>query len=307
MIATHLSVPSRAKLLHENTRFIFAFIILHKKEVEPLRVSEYLQRETTITFDSLLRYHYQQAHNELLLHLGTHPTQVFNGLKNLALLDKNFKGQVETNEEMANYLQPRILGVLAFFDSLFLKPHVPLEEKKLALQSLVSIIRLMGVKIISGIRHKIMNTLRMGLKFKDRGFVEISCRAWNCFVRSIDICFLGQMLPQIVATLLPLLNELPKQVAEIFNYLIVDNRMALKAFFHDIYFLPEMPELSEANKVLQQFSSAADAGSNIHSQLSHAMKGIQHESLDVRLHAMSKLKKLLQENMVSTITDYWQC
>ena len=299
MIATHLSIPSRAKLLNDSTRFIFVYLVLYKKEGEIQRVSDYLERETTIPFGSLLKVHYQRVHNELLLHLSTHRGQVFRGLKTLAQHDNQQKGQIKTNEEMANYLQPRILGVLAFFDSQLMNASVPMEEKKLALQSLVSIIDLMGVKIISGIRHKIMNTLRIGLSFKGKEFMEISCRAWNCFVRSIDICFLGQMLPQIVATLLPLLNQLPKQTAEIFNYMIVENRKALKSHFHDIYFLPEMPELAEANKVLRQLSDHAESSKDIQGQLRHTMKGIQHESLDVRLHALSKLKKLLQEQTVS--------
>ena len=303
MIATHLSIPSRAKLLNDNTRYIFSYIVLYKKEAELPRVSDYLQRETTITFDSLLRYHYQRVHNELLLHLSTHYSQVFRGLKILATHDDNFKGSIKTNEEMASYLQPRILGVLAFFDGQLLTSSVPMEEKKLALQSLVSIIGLMGVKIISGIRHKIMNTLRIGLQFTDREFVEISCRAWNCFVRSLELPFLGQMLPQIVATLLPMLAQLPKQSAEIFNFMIVDNRTALKKHFHDIYFLPELPELTEANKVLKQLSDSPSSAADFRGNVVHTLKGIQHESLDVRVHALSKLKKLLQEQTVSKVTD----
>ena len=204
---------------------------------------------------------------------------------------------------MASYLQPRILGVLAFFDGQLLTSSVPMEEKKLALQSLVSIIGLMGVKIISGIRHKIMNTLRIGLQFTDREFVEISCRAWNCFVRSLELPFLGQMLPQIVATLLPMLAQLPKQSAEIFNFMIVDNRTALKKHFHDIYFLPELPELTEANKVLKQLSDSPSSAADFRGNVVHTLKGIQHESLDVRVHALSKLKKLLQEQTVSKVTD----
>lgn len=41
--------------------------------------------------------------------------------------------------------------------------------------------------------------------------------------------------------------------------------------------------------------------SDFKSRLEHTMQGIQHESLDVRLHALPKLKKLLQEERVSRI------
>ena len=41
---------------------------------------------------------------------------------------------------------------------------------------------------------------------------------------SLELPLLGQMLFQIVATLLPLLLQMPRQVADIINYMVVDNR-----------------------------------------------------------------------------------
>ena len=41
---------------------------------------------------------------------------------------------------------------------------------------------------------------------------------------SVDLTSMGPMLSQIIVTLLPLLNALPRKVAEIFSYLIVENR-----------------------------------------------------------------------------------
>jgi hypothetical protein len=40
----------------------------------------------------------------------------------------------------------------------------------------------------------------------------------------LELPLLGQMLFQIVATLLPLLQEMPRQVADIITYMVVDNR-----------------------------------------------------------------------------------
>ena len=45
---------------------------------------------------------------------------------------------------------------------------------------------------------------------------------------SVDVPSLGPMLSQILVCLLPLLRQLSKQVADIFVYLIVDNRYAGK-------------------------------------------------------------------------------
>ncbi|XP_060578307.1 serine/threonine-protein kinase ATR-like [Ruditapes philippinarum] len=297
LIATKLSVVSRSKLLINNTKYVFSYLVRFKQKEADLQAAiQYLQKETKFELADLLRIDFQRVHNELLLHLGTNYSQVFHGLKILSSYDIQYKdGPITTSEEMANYLQPRLLGVLAQFDSQLLQSSIPMEEKRPALDSLISIIRLMGSKNISSIRHKVMNTLRIGLQFTDKEFTEISCKGWNCFVRSLELPFLGQMLPQIIATLLPLLKQLPKQVAEIFNYMIVENRNALKSHFHDIYFLPDMPELTEANTVLKKYSDGPSSQSDFKSRLEHSMQGIQHDSLDVRLHALSKLKKLLKD------------
>ena len=47
------------------------------------------------------------------------------------------------------------------------------------------------------------------------------------FIFSVDIGGLGSVLAQICVSLQPLLHHRPKQVAEIFNFLIVDNRQAV--------------------------------------------------------------------------------
>lgn len=52
-----------------------------------------------------------------------------------------------------------------------------------ALESLVCIMRLMGPKHITGVRVKIMTTLKIGLRYKDHGFQLLSCRAWDSYVR----------------------------------------------------------------------------------------------------------------------------
>ena len=41
---------------------------------------------------------------------------------------------------------------------------------------------------------------------------------------SVDISALGPMLAQVTVCLMPLIKQLPQQVAETLNYLIVENR-----------------------------------------------------------------------------------
>nr|XP_034325117.1 serine/threonine-protein kinase ATR isoform X2 [Crassostrea gigas] len=298
MIATVLDLPSRMKLLLEYIKHVFAYLVCFCQRSEMERAIIFLQNETDLELAELLRMNFQVVHQELLLYLSTHYSQVFNGLRHLSTYDHNYSGpkDIKTSEQMADYLQPRLLGVIAFFDSQLLNARIPLSDKRLTMESLTAIIKLMGKKHIGTIRHKVVGTLRIGLQFTDREFIEINCRAWNCFVKSLELSVLGQMMSQIIATILPLLEYLPKQVAEIINFIIVDSRAALKDWFHEIYFLPDIPELKDANTVLKKYTQEGPSSqSDFGTKLKHTIKGVQHESLDIRIHALSQLRSLLQQ------------
>ncbi|ESO92356.1 hypothetical protein LOTGIDRAFT_190706 [Lottia gigantea] len=304
LLATNLSSANRKMMIIHNAKYIFSHIIRYCQDSDMATIIKYLQSEAKFDLASLLRLDFQRVHNVLLLHLGTNHKEVFNGLKILSEFDDQYKGPtISSQEEMADYLEPRLLGVLAFIDFQLMNPYIIIEDKRLALESLTAIIRLMGPKHISSIRHKVLNTLRLGLQFKDTVFVENSCRAWNCFIHSLDVNLLGQMLSQITATLLPLLQQLPKQMADIFHYMIVENRKELHTHFNEIYFLPDIPELVDANAVLKQFTEGPSSQSDLKTRLEHSLKGIAHESLDVRIHALTKLRKLIHEEK-DTLYEY---
>ena len=59
--------------------------------------------------------------------------QVFSGLAMLALRDDAYKGPrpITRSEDMADFLQPKLLGILAFFDSQLLNSRIPIQNKKL--------------------------------------------------------------------------------------------------------------------------------------------------------------------------------
>lgn len=296
ILATLLQVPSRKKLLISSTKYIFSYLIRHHNEQEIAKALQFHFAETEIELTYLLRIDFQRVHNELLLYLSTNYAKVFEGLQRLCSYDDFYTGQITTTEDMANYLQPRLLGILAFFDSQLLITSIPIEEKKLTLNSLNSIIKLMGAKHITFVRYKIMNTLRISLRFDEKDFLVIACQAWNSFIRNVELPALGDMLSPISATLLPLIQQLPAQSAEIFNYLIIENKDALCSHFQEIYFLPDIPELSNVNYVLKQYSSSLSSQSDLRTKITHTLRGVTHESLDVQIHALSNLRDLLHSS-----------
>ncbi|XP_070572431.1 serine/threonine-protein kinase ATR-like isoform X2 [Ptychodera flava] len=167
-----------------------------------------------------------------------------------------------------------------------------------ALKSLVSVMKLMGPRHITAVRVKVMTTLKIGLRYKDIEFSELNCIAWDCLVHSVELSSLGPMLSQIIVTLLPLLHQLPEKVAEIYRYLIVENREALQEHFHEIYFIPDIPELAGVNAVLQEYKEDSASG-DLCTHLKRAIQHVSHESLDVRIYALEKLKHLLHNNQAA--------
>ncbi|KAJ7409859.1 hypothetical protein WISP_111676 [Willisornis vidua] len=308
-IAKQLNV-NRREILINNFKYIFSHLVCSCTKDELERALHYLKNETEIELGSLLRQDYQGLHNELLLRIGEHYQQVFNGLSILASFashDDPYRGprEITSPEQMADYLQPKLLGILAFFNMQLLSSSVGIEDKKMALNSLRSLMKLMGPKHISSVRVKMMTTLRTALRYKD-DFPELCCRAWDCFVRSLDHSYLGSLLSHVIVVLLPLIHIQPKETTAIFHFLIVENRDAVRDFLHEIYFLPDLPELKEIQIVLQEYRKESSKSTDLQTALQLSMRAIQHENVDVRIHALTSLKETLyrnQEKLIKYVTD----
>ncbi|XP_013910306.1 PREDICTED: serine/threonine-protein kinase ATR [Thamnophis sirtalis] len=304
MIAKQLNV-NRREILINNFKYIFSHLVCFCSKDELERALHYLKNETEIELGSLLRQDFQGLHNELLLRLGEHYQQVFNGLSILASFASNddpYQGpkDITSPEQMADYLQPKLLGILAFFNMQLLSSSIGIEDKKMALNSLMALMKLMGPKHITAVRVKMMTTLRTGLRYKD-DFPQLCCKAWDCFVRCLDQSHLGSLLSHVIVALLPLIHVQQKETAAIFHFLIVENRDAVQDFLHEIYFLPDHPELKEIQIVLQEYRKETSRSTDLQTVLQLSMKAIQHENVDVRIHALTSLKETLYKNQETVI------
>ncbi len=122
----------------------------------------------------------------------------------------------------ADFLKPKLLGVLAFFNSVL--TYNDMDERRLALQSLVSLMQLMGPSHITVVRLKIMAILRLGMKIDQDNFADLCCSGWEYFVHNVDLKTLGPLLGQIVVTLFPFLDKCANKVAAIFKFLLIENK-----------------------------------------------------------------------------------
>ncbi|XP_019714380.1 serine/threonine-protein kinase ATR-like, partial [Hippocampus comes] len=116
----------------------------------------------------------------------------------------------------------------------------------------MALMRLMGSKHISSVRVKMMTTLRTGLRYRE-DFPLLCCQTWECFVRSVETAHLGPLLSHVIVALLPLIPLQPKETAAIIRFLILDNREEVNDYLHEIYFLPDHPELKDIHTVLQNY------------------------------------------------------
>ncbi|GLD47879.1 serine/threonine-protein kinase ATR [Lates japonicus] len=292
---------NRREILINNFKYIFSHLVCSCTKQELERAFHYLQSETEIELGSLLRQDFQGLHNELLLRLGEHYQQVFNGLAILASFASNddpYQGprDITTPERMADYLQPKLLGILAFFNMQLLSSSAgEKDRKKLALTSVMALMRLMGSKHISSVRVKMMTTLRTGLRYRE-DFPLLCCQTWDCFVRSVEPAHLGPLLSHVIVALLPLIPLQPKETAAIIRFLILDNREEVNDYLHEIYFLPDHPELKDIHTVLQDYKKLTASSSDLAAALQLSMRAVQHENVDVRIHALTSLRDMMHSN-----------
>ena len=62
--------------------------------------------------------------------------------------------------------------------------------------------------------------------------------------------------------------------------------------------MPDLPELKDVNAVLKEHRDDPSSQPDLHMQIKQSLKGVTHESVDVRVHALSKLRDLLHKNQV---------
>eukprot|EP00064_Thunnus_orientalis_P014791 superscaffoldBa00002629_g14838 len=300
---------NRREILINNFKYIFSHLVCSCTKEELEKAFHYLQSETEIELGSLLRLDFQGLHNELLLRLGEHYQQVFNGLAILASFassDDPYQGprDITIPDHMADYLQPKLLGILAFFNMQLLSSSAgEKDRKKLALTSVMALMKLMGSKHISSVRVKMMTTLRTGLRYRE-DFPLLCCQTWDCFVRSVEPAHLGPLLSHVIVALLPLIPLQPKETAAIIRFLILDNREEVNDYLHEIYFLPDHPELKDIHTVLQNYKKLTASSSDRAAALQLSMRAVQHENVDewlLRQVCASEAVEPVISNLVSVL------
>ncbi|XP_047134569.1 serine/threonine-protein kinase atr isoform X1 [Hydra vulgaris] len=289
-----LTNQNRREMMFNNFTYIFSYLIRSIVKHDELEVClRFLQEETDVELSSLLLSDKHRIYNQLLLYISVNREQVVESFSILASNDPSYKGpkDFKSDQDLALFLHPKLLAVLAFFNSVL--TNNPNYEKKIALKSIICLFNIMGAKYITPVRLKVMAILKLALKFKTE-FPEICCSAWSCFIKNIDIDCIGPLLSHLIAAILPLLDDCPNQVADIFNFLIVENRSSLSVSFKDIYFVPQHPVLANCGEILASHQLRVSNINDFKAKIKYTCLGIDNENEDVRNFALMHLTTTLQ-------------
>ncbi|XP_011503709.1 PREDICTED: serine/threonine-protein kinase atr-like [Ceratosolen solmsi marchali] len=232
--------------------------------------------------------------SELMLHFHSQQEKVLNHLQFLSKFDDQQNINFKTKNEIAEYLNSMLHGVLVTFDA---NLGLNTEEltQKFALASLTQVINFMGSNYITQYKYKILATLRTALIFTRPGFRKLACDAWNAFLRNTCIRELGPILATICMSLMPLLETYPKETNAMLEYILIKNKQLVQEHISDLFFINDLKVSSNISTLIINYIKQTKP-KTLEENLHLWIKRIIHQTDEVRLKALLYLQQFLAEN-----------
>ncbi|KAK3922870.1 Serine/threonine-protein kinase ATR [Frankliniella fusca] len=297
-----------ADLIKENFQFIYPYVFLNETDEVVESCVKVMERMAGTNAQRLIVSSLNTAHAEFLLHYHCKKERVEEGICQLIHVLENKSSTSSRSKtplqqaDIAKHLEQRFLGVLVHFDSLLESSNSEESGKIKALQSLPQIIRLMGPKYITPVRLKVLSTLRTALRLTHCDFPHYSCGAWEAFIHSVDIYKIGPLLGTIAASLLPLLEQFPDEIASMLEWLVVEHEHELSNHIPDLFFLPDTPILHNVFRIVNhhvlKMRRNLNDSENLADYLQQPLRFITHDNVDMRRHGLEYLLSLLKEKQV---------
>ena len=197
-----------------------------------------------------------------------------------------------SDHEMAEYLSKMFLGIMYFIQTTLSKEPA----KRLPIVRSFSVLLERVQHNLKGLRPKVIATLKKLMAYPE---LQIeACRAWDTFVRRLDLKSLGSVLADVVVNLLPFVH-LPDTVATvvgIFEYLLVTHLAHVREHLHEIPLLPDIPELELVRAHCQNNTNLQV---DFKPRLTSLTAAVAHDNVEVRLSALTQLLQLLSLHRAS--------
>lgn len=289
---------SVADLLIEKFPYIYTRIYLYEKEPATQKCYGIIEKITNMTILNLTEKHFRVILTEFLLQYCCNPEKVLNACRYLANHDPDsstYKGNANlTTSQIADFLNPKFFGVLAYFDSKLINNKIALSVKRKALQSFPDIMNLMGAKYLTPLRFKVLATLRSALSLAQE-FPKILALAWSAFIHNIDSMSLGSLLSNLAVSLLQQFDYAPHEINKIFQYLVLNNENLLSAHISDLFFL-EDSKISEKVKIVIKRHVRRTQPSGFLDKIRWYLQYLDQDIPNVKAYAFLCIDNLLKQN-----------
>jgi hypothetical protein len=163
-------------------------------------------------------------------------------------------------------------------DRLLINCSTSYGEKITAVESLIVLIKLMGNQCITLYRVKIFATIKLIVSesfYSIINLIKLGLEAMMQFIRAVDDSYLSSQLLAISALILPLMHKklLPNETAILFKELIKTHKNSpqFQSAFKHLYFIPEIPELSELNNVLKPYITIPNRTEDVYKSILSAL------------------------------------
>lgn len=196
---------------------------------------------------------------------------------------------------IAEYIAARFLGVLTYF-SMFIPTDLERKKQHEMLLSLGELIRFMDSKQITPFRFKILTVLRTALGIHREELREICAHVWKIFIYAVDVQSMGPLLSTIVVSLEPLLLTHADIVDELLKYLIISNCSLLSIYITDLFFIEDTGCSRDIKEFVAGHLHTIRGRETFEARFHHLSKQINHENMEIRVHALRYLTILFSQN-----------
>ncbi|XP_068631581.1 serine/threonine-protein kinase ATR-like [Battus philenor] len=281
-------------------RFPLIYVHVYMNETNAVAEKCYsvIEVMTRCSVLSLVKKHFRVILTEFLLQYCCNPDKVLNACRYLACHDPDIStpsGNMKMSiTQIADFLNPKFLGVLAYFDHKLVNGKVALSVKRKALKSFPDMMQLMGVKYITPLRFKVLATLRSALPLVNE-FPKILAEAWAAFIHNIDSISLGPLLSNLAVSLLQQFEYAPHEINKIFQYLVLKNENLLSSHLSDLFFLENSSISEKVKNVIKRHVKRTQPDSFLE-KIKWYLQHLNHEIPTIKANAFSHLDKLLKSN-----------
>ncbi|XP_053607158.1 serine/threonine-protein kinase ATR [Plodia interpunctella] len=289
---------SVSDFLAERFPHIYVHVYLNEPNDVLRKSNEIIERLTKTSVLSLIKRHFRVILTEFLLQYCCNPEKVMSACRYLASHDPDVStptGNMSmSTTQIADFLNPKFLGVLAYFDHKLVNVKVALSVKRKALTSFPDIMQLMGVKYITPLRFKVLATLRSALPLV-KEFPKILAEAWAAFIHNIDSISLGPLLSNLAVSLLQQFEYAPQEINKIFQYLVLNNENLLSSNISDLFFLEDTKITDKVKMVIKRHVRRTQPEGFL-DKIKWYLQHLNQDIPTIKAYAFSHLDKLLKKN-----------